>query len=467
MLLRYFYDERLAHASYMVGCQRTGEALIIDPGRDIDQYLAMAQKEKMRITYVADTHIHADYVSGARELGAQTGATLYLSDEGDANWKYGYADQPNVILVKDGDTFKVGNIKLKVLHTPGHTPEHISFLLTDAANADRPMGIFTGDFLFVGDVGRPDLLEEAAGLVGTKEPGARRQFQSVQSFKELPDYLQIWPAHGAGSACGKALGAIPSSTLGYEKLFNPAFQFAEEDAFVKWLLDGQPEPPWYFAQMKKVNKVGPELLDNLEEPSPLSREEIDTLLAKDALVIDLRSREEFAKAHIPNTLNVPLRTDFSTFVGWFVNYDKPLYLIAPAKQDMAEIISALRKIGVDNLAGVAMADVVTQGTNEPLPEISAADLAKKLPQNGIQLLDVRNLTEFKERHMDGAMHIPLGHLPRRLSQVPSDRPVFVNCQSGYRSQMATSWLHAHGRRNVVNMKDGFEVWSKELPTVTE
>jgi hydroxyacylglutathione hydrolase len=465
MLLRYFYDDRLAHASYMVGCQRTGEALIVDPGRDIDQYLDMANKEGMRITHVADTHIHADYVSGARELGAKTGATLYLSDEGDANWKYGFADQPNVILVRDGDSFKVGKIKLQVLHTPGHTPEHIAFLLTDTANADRPMGVFTGDFLFVGDIGRPDLLEEAAGLVGTKEPGARKQFHSVQRFKELPDYLQIWPAHGAGSACGKALGAVPSSTLGYEKLFSPAFQFEDEESFVKWLLDGQPEPPWYFAQMKKVNKVGPELLDNLEEPSSLSREEVDTLLDKGALVIDLRSRQDYVRAHIANTLNVPLRNDFSTFVGWFVNYEQPLYLIAPSRQDIPSIVSALRKIGVDHLAGIALPEVVQDGAYQSLPEISAADLAKRLAQNGLQLLDVSNLTEYNERHIAGAMHIPLGHLPRRAHEAPKNRPIVVNCQSGYRSQIATSWLRAHGFNNAINLKDGRDMWLKELPTV--
>lgn len=465
MLLRYFYDERLAHASYMVGCQRTGEALIIDPGRDIEQYLAMAEKEKMRITHIADTHIHADYVSGARELGGRTDATIYLSDEGDANWKYGFADQPNVILVKDGDSFKVGNIKMQVIHTPGHTPEHISFMLTDAANADRPMGVFTGDFLFVGDVGRPDLLEEAAGIKGTKEVGARDQFKSVKRFKDLPDYLQIWPAHGAGSACGKALGAIPSSTLGYEKLFNPAFQFAEEDGFVNWLLDGQPEPPWYFAQMKKVNKVGPDLLDDLEMPTPMSREEIDMLLAKGALVIDLRSRPDFAKAHIPKTLNVPMRTDFSTFVGWFVSYDAPLYLIVPSQKDVPAIVSALRKIGVDNIAGIATAEVVSQGAQESMPEISAVDLAKRWTTNGFQILDVRKLTEYNEEHIKGAMHISLGNLPHRFKEIPTDRPVFVHCQSGYRSQVATSWLQAHGFDNVTNLKDGREVWAKELPTV--
>jgi len=263
MLLRYFYDDRLAQASYMVGCARSGEALIVDPMRHIQPYLAAAQKEGLRITHIVETHIHADFVSGARELAAATDARIYLSDMGPSEWKYAYADDPRVVLVRDGDHFMVGNIRIDVLHTPGHTPEHISFMVTDTAGADKPMGVFTGDFIFVGDVGRPDLLEEAAGQAGTKVPGAKQQFASVQRFKALPDYLQIWPGHGAGSACGKALGAIPSTTLGYEKLFNPAFQFTDEAAFVDWLLSGQPEAPRYFAQMKRVNKLGPALLCDL------------------------------------------------------------------------------------------------------------------------------------------------------------------------------------------------------------
>jgi hydroxyacylglutathione hydrolase len=203
MLLRYFYDQKLAHASYMVGCQQTHEAIIIDPGRDLEPYLKEAEAQELCIVAAAETHIHADFVSGGRELAERTRARLYLSDEGDQDWKYQFLDGLDYQLLYDGDTFKIGNIKFEVLHTPGHTPEHISFLLTDTAGANRPMGIFTGDFVFVGDVGRPDLLEEAAGFKGTKEVGARQMFKSIQRFKELPDYVQVWPAHGAGSACGK------------------------------------------------------------------------------------------------------------------------------------------------------------------------------------------------------------------------------------------------------------------------
>lgn len=243
MLLTYFYDAALAHASYMVGCQKTGEAIIIDPGRGIQQYLDAAVDEGLKIVAAADTHIHADYVSGARELADQHGAKLYLSDEGPAEWKYLFADQYPHQLLTDGDTFSIGKVDLKVLHTPGHTPESLSFLLTDrGGGADQPMGIFTGDFVFVGSIGRPDLLEQAAGIMGTAEPGARDLFHSAQRFTQLPDYLQVWPAHGAGSACGKGLGAIPSSTVGYEKRFNPALQYTDEQEFVDYILQNSLRP---------------------------------------------------------------------------------------------------------------------------------------------------------------------------------------------------------------------------------
>ena len=269
MLLKYFYDEKLAQASYLVGCAATGEALVVDPMRNIMPYLRVAEQEGLRITHVTETHIHADFVSGSRELGAATGATLYLSDMGDANWKYAYADEPNILLVRDGDSWMVGNIKVEVLHTPGHTPEHIAFQITDTKTASRPIGIFTGDFLFVGDVGRPDLLEEAAGYMGTKEVGARQQFQTVERFKGMPDYLQIWPGHGAGSACGKALGAIPSTTLGYEKLTNPAFQLADENAFVD-LAAGRPAGTAQVLRPdEESEQAGPRPAPQLAGPSQL------------------------------------------------------------------------------------------------------------------------------------------------------------------------------------------------------
>jgi len=458
MLLKYFYDKKLAQASYMVGCAATGEALVVDPARDVQQYIDTAAEEGLTITHVTETHIHADYVSGTRELAARTGARKYLSDMGDENWKYSFVDD-STILVVDGDSWMVGNIKVEVLHTPGHTPEHISFMITDTAGADKPIGVFTGDFLFVGDVGRPDLLEEAAGLSGTKEPGARLQYHTVERFKDMPDYLQIWPAHGAGSACGKALGAIPSTTLGYEKLFNPAFQFNDEDAFVEWLLDGQPEAPRYFAQMKHVNKVGPELLDNVGMPPQLDRAALEQLLAENALILDMRQRPEYAQGYIPGTINIPENEGGCvSYVGWFVDYKEPTYIIAhPDSVEM--IVNNFRAIGVDHIAGYFTPDVVT-GEIATLPLIAAEELSK---MQDVMILDVRGKSEYEERHIAGAKNIPLGYLPNYLNDLPRDVSIVTQCASGHRSQIAASLLRRHGFQNVTNLNDNKAAWEKALP----
>lgn len=492
MYLKYFYDEQLAQASYLVGCAKTGEALVIDPARHIEPYLRTAAAQELRITHIAETHIHADFVSGGRELAHRTGATLYVSDMGDEHWKYGFAQEERngkryVELLYDGDSFWVGNIKIEVLHTPGHTPEHISFMITDTAAADRPMGVFTGDFLFVGDVGRPDLLEAAAGMMGTKEIGARLQFQTVERFKELPDYLQIWPGHGAGSACGKALGAIPSTTLGYEKLFNPAFQIEDEDEFVEWLLAGQPEAPRYFAQMKRVNKEGPALLDELPIPQALDRSTLRAQIESGAFVVDLRPGEAFAQAHLPGTLSIPATSQtFSTYIGWFVDYNQDTYVILPATDPYAtdrhaghdtqsntvadaglgEILIALRAIGVDRLAGYADAQVVKQ-EDATLPVLSARELAQRLPQNGMQIVDVRGKEEYRQEHIVGATNIPLGYLPKHVDELPHDTTLVLHCASGYRSQIGASYLRARGMTNIVNLDASQAEWAQALPTRTE
>jgi hydroxyacylglutathione hydrolase len=466
MLLKYFYDKALAQASYMVGCAATGEALIVDPARDIQQYLDAAEAEGLRIAFVTETHIHADYVSGSRELAAATGATLYLSDEGDENWKYQFVDDGNIVLVTDGDMFMVGNIKVEVMHTPGHTPEHITFLVTDTAGADAPIGAFTGDFVFVGDVGRPDLLEEAAGMDGTKEPGARDMFKSLQRFAELDEYLQIWPAHGAGSACGKALGAIPSTTLGYEKRFNPAFQYDDEGQFVEWLLDGQPEAPYYFAQMKKVNKEGPTLLENLDELTKLDRESLDAVLESGALVIDLRAKEAYAEAHVPHTINIPMNSQgYVNYVGWFVDYNEPVYVIVPEGADAQEILTTLRSIGVDNLSCYFAAEDVIDENTVTLPQITAQELKERVQSNGLVIVDVRGKSEYEDIHIKGATHIPLGHLPRQAhDQLPKGQTLVTHCASGYRSQVAATVLRCLGYDDVLPLNESDEVWSAIMPT---
>ncbi|MEL6149918.1 MAG: rhodanese-like domain-containing protein [Chloroflexota bacterium] len=459
MLLKYFYDQKLAQASYMVGCQATGEALIVDPARDISQYMAAAEYEGLTITHITETHIHADYVSGSRELAHATGAALYLSDMGDENWKYSFT-APNIILVRDGDMFMVGNIRVEVLHTPGHTPEHISFMITDTAATETPIGIFTGDFLFVGDVGRPDLLEEAAGMVGTADSGARLQYRTVEQFKSMPDHLQVWPAHGAGSACGKALGAVPSSTLGYEKLVNPAFQFNNEQDFVDWLLDGQPEAPKYFAQMKKVNKIGSPLVTELVEPQPLDAVALKQAIADNALVLDMRHRDEFATAHVPGTVNIAeWEGACVNYAGWFVDYEGETYLLAEPDR-VEQIVTNLRAIGVDRIEGYFTPDVIAEAEVEELQLISAADVADNM--DNYVIIDVRGATEYAKGHIAGARNIPLGYLPRYMDELPRDRLLVTQCVSGYRGQIAASLLQKHGFK-VANLRDHKDVWSKTLP----
>jgi hydroxyacylglutathione hydrolase len=463
MLLRYFYDKSLAHASYMVGCQRSGEAIVIDPSRSVDQYIEAAAAEGLRIVGLAETHIHADFVSGSRELGAHVGAKLYLSDEGPADWKYQFADKHNLQLVKDGDVIRVGKVKLEVFHTPGHTPEHISFVLTDeGGGANAPMGIFTGDFVFVGSIGRPDLLETAAGVKGSAESGARLLYHSMRKFRNLPDYLQIWPAHGAGSACGKGLGAIPSSTVGYEKLFNPALQFDNEQKFVDYILADQPETPFYFAVMKRVNKMGPELVRNL---APVKSPTPDLLpqSVQSGQIIDVTPGTEYAEAHVPGTINVPLNM-LVQWAGFFVDYDKPLHLIAEPSA-LPEVLNRLRSIGIDNVCGsfdagaVEAAGLRTESYRSETPQ----QLSERIATGAVKLLDVRATTEFREGHIAGAEHRFLGRILREIETIDRSRPVVVQCEAGGRSAIATSLLQ-RGGFDVTNMSGGMNAWvAAELP----
>ncbi len=468
MLLKYFYDQALAHASYMVGCQKTGEAVIVDPGRDIDQYLQAADKENMRIVGAAETHIHADYVSGARELADRVGAKLFVSDEGPANWKYEYAKDYDSLLLKEGDSFGVGKIKFEVMFTPGHTPESISFVLTDmGGGADQPMGIFTGDFVFVGSIGRPDLLEEAAGVIGSAEEGAKDLYQSVERFKNLPDYLQIWPAHGAGSACGKGLGAIPSSTAGYEKMFNPAMQFDEESTFVDYILADQPEAPKYFAVMKRVNKEGPAILGAVAKPPILNLSKLTDIISQN-MVIDTSDSSVFSRGHVPGTINIATRF-LAQWAGWIVDYDKPLYLIV-SKNELEEAVRVLNKIGIDQISGIFDADqVAAAGLNsQTYDSATPQEMAEKISSGQVSLVDVRSETEWKEGHIPEAQHLFLGRLIETADQVDSGLPVVVQCRTGGRSAIGASILQAAGIKNVINLSGGITEWNAAgLPITTE
>lgn len=465
MLLKYFYDSALAHASYFVGCQKTKTAVVVDPGRDIQQYLDMAEREGLSLVAVAETHIHADYVSGARELADRSDAKLYVSDEGPEEWKYQFLEPYQHQLLKDGDQFKIGNIRFDVMHTPGHTPESISFVLTDeGGGASEPMGIFTGDFVFVGSIGRPDLLEKAAGIMDTAERGAKDLYRSMLRFKELPDYLQVWPAHGAGSACGKGLGAIPSTTVGYEKRFNPALHYDDEQSFVTYILADQPDAPKYFAVMKRVNKVGPVVLGEGVSCRALPLTDIDQSIAN-GIVIDLSPSPDFANRHVPNTLNIPLNM-LAAWAGWILDYEKPIYLIGESDQ-IAEAERVLHKIGIDQVSGFFDAKQLkdsgraTGSYETAKPE----QLLQGIEDGKYQLIDVRSDAEWEAGHIAQADHVFLGTLPQHLEHVGTDRPVVTQCGSGARSAIAASVLQANGR-TPINLTGGYTAWtSANLPTV--
>lgn len=463
MLVKRFYDVKLAQASYLIASTDTGEAIVIDANRDIDQYLRAAADEGVAITHVTETHIHADFVSGSRDLAARTGAVLYLSDEGDAGWKYAFAAEAGAVLLEDGDIFHVGSVRLQALHTPGHTPEHLMFLVTDTATAGEPVAAVTGDFLFVGDVGRPDLLERAAGIGGTMEAAARALFHSLARLGGYPDYLQIWPGHGAGSACGKGIGSLPQTTLGYERRFNWALQIEDEDEFVRRVLSGQPEPPRYFAEMKRVNKEGPVPLRNVRPPR-LSLARLAGPAAH-ALVVDTRPAADYAAAHVPGTVNIPLNRAFTTWAGSLVAHTRDFYLIVDDRCShcLDEAVRDLALIGLDRIAGYFGADVIGQWgaagrTLGHLGHVDAASLSSQLGAHAVRVIDVRSAVEWDAGHIPGALHIPLGDLPERIASLPVDRPLVVHCQAGARSAIAASLLSGQSPAEVVSLEGGFDAW---------
>ncbi len=467
MLLRQFYDPALAQASYLIGCQATGDAIVIDPLRDVEPYVAAALAEGLRISDVTETHIHADFVSGARELAARTGAKLHLSAEGGPEWQYAFATTDGARLLRDGDRIVVGNIHFDVLHTPGHTPEHLSFIVTDTPSGVGPIGILTGDFVFVGDVGRPDLLETAAKIANTMEAGARTLFASLERFRTLPDHLQVWPGHGAGSACGKALGAIPSSTVGYEKLSNWGVGTTDEAEFVRMVLDGQPEPPKYFAQMKRINREGPPILGQLPAPHQLPASAITALATAKAWLLDLRTAAAFAKQHVPGAISLPASRTFSTWAGWVVPYDVDITLLVPHGTQAADIARhaarELAMIGLDRVDGWLDADAALVAwidaghTTGSIEQIEVSALSDSLRAGELHVIDVRGHSEWSAGHLPGVANVPVGYLSDELSALP-DAPLVVHCQSGARSAIAASLLHRLGRTDVQNMVGGFNAW---------
>jgi len=471
MLLKRFYDEALAQASYLVGAETTDEALVIDPTRDVEPYRVAAASEGLRITHVTETHIHADFLSGARELVRRTGARLLLSAEGDSDWQYRIGASDRAELLRDGDSFAVGEIRLDVRHMPGHTPEHLIFFVTDGSAADRPLGVFSGDFIFVGDVGRPDLLERAANVTGTMEASARALYRSLRQMREYPEYLQVWPGHGAGSACGKALGALPSTTLGYERLFNWAFQEADEEQFVRSVLAGQAEPPRYFGRMKLLNRDGAPPIPETA-PRAVDASRLATALGEgSATVLDTRSSADFAKGFIPGTINIPSGRNFATWAGSLLSPERDVILVLGGGGEARSRVlrRELSLVGIDRVIGWAEVDVLDgwRRLGRSLECVRALGAQAVAELRDATVIDVRAQFEWDAGRIPGARHLFLGDLPDATDDLPRDRPLVVACQSGSRSSIGASLLRARGFNNVINFSGGFAEWQRSgLPVET-
>jgi len=468
MIFERIEDPGLSQYAYIVGCAAAREVAIVDPRRDVDVFVDWAAADGVRIAHVLETHIHADFASGARELAARTGAVLHLSayDAGEA-YDVAFPHTP----MADGDAITLGNVRIEAMHTPGHTPEHLAFLVYDTARtAEAPLAMLSGDFLFVGSVGRPDLLGEDA-----KAALAARQYESVQRLWDLPDGLEIHPGHGAGSMCGAGMSGRPFATLGYERLANPYLApDLTAEAFACRLLGSSPPFPPYYRRMKRLNSQGPPLLGGLPGlDRPLEPAELAARAADGAVVLDVRGRFPFRDGHVPGALGIGLDGSLSTWAAWLVPYDAPLILVCnPDALPLA--VRALVRVGLDGVVGYldggmaawAMAGLPVEG----LPQLVPAELAARLASGEpLVVLDVRTDDEFAQGHIDGALHLMGGELGESTIAVPRDGgPIAVVCRSGYRSTAAASALVRAGfaAEDVANLAGGMVAWrAAGLPEV--
>lgn len=458
MLLERIYDEDLAQASYFIGCQRKGEAVVVDPRRDIDAYLDLAAANGMRIVAVTETHIHADYLSGTRELAAATGADMYVSGEGGEDWQYSF----DANRLHDGETISIGNISVQAVHTPGHTPEHLSFLITDGAFSSEPGYLLSGDFVFSGDLGRPDLLDEAAGGVDTRFEGARQIFRSLrEKFITLPDHISVHPGHGSGSACGKALGALPSTTVGYERLYawwGPYVEAGDEQGFIDELLNGQPDAHAYFGRMKRENRQGPAVMGGRPELAELSADDVVRGLEQDSITfVDTRPHTAVHEGTVAGSVNIPAGQKTASFGAWAVDPEtdgRPLVLLAPDRDSAREMQDHLVRVGIDRVAGFATSlDGLPLSTPRLIQPEELADFDAAL------VLDVRNKTEHADGHIPGSDQLSAGRVLWNQDRLPKDGTIVTYCQSGVRNSVAASALRRAGF-DVVELDGSYAGWSR-------
>ena len=468
MLLERIYDEDLAQASYFVGCQAKGEAIVVDPRRDLDVYLDLAAKNGMKIVAVTETHIHADYLSGTRELAAKTGAQMYMSDEGGPDWTYSAAFD-SAVRMKHGHQITLGNITVEAVHTPGHTPEHLPLLITDGAQSPEPGFMLTGDFVFVGDLGRPDLLDEAAGFVDTRFQGAKDLFASLRDhFLTIPDYVQVLPAHGSGSACGKALGAIAVTTVGYERNFSWWGKYLknnDEQGFVDELLNGQPDAHAYFARMKLQTKVGPAVIGNVQELVEFTSADLQQALADDrAIFVDTRSNQQVHEGTVARSLNIPGVAKAASYGAWVVDPDleqRPLVLLAESREQAEEMRDHLVRVGIDTTHGFI---TTLEGLDLVTPKLVQPEQLDGFDR--VMLLDVRNRTEYAHGHVPGAVQLSGGRVMWYLDQLPEPGAgtIVTYCQSGVRNSVAASALRRAGY-DIAELDGSYAGWASRAGNV--
>ena len=458
MYFEQFYLGCLAHASYLLGSE--GEGVVVDPQRDVEIYIDAAQKNGLKIRYIFETHLHADFVSGHRELSARTGAEIYLSRHAGATFPH--------VDVDDGYTVRVGNLKIEVLATPGHTPESISLLVTDEEKGEQPWAVLTGDTLFIGDVGRPDLspTHTPVQLAGMLHESLQ------QKLMALPDAVLVYPAHGAGSLCGRNMRAERFSTIGTERLTNYALQIRDRDEFVRQMTSNLPARPDYFLEDAAINRAGAPALSDLPALKPISAQELKTMLDKGAMALDVRPGSEFVAGHVPGSVSIPLSGQFASWAGAVLGLSSRPVLIAANTDQVSEARTRLARIGIEDVAGYLEGGVEGwQKAGLPVKQvkqINVQELAARLATGVIGVLDVRREGEFQAGHIDGADWHPLDRFKVALPEISKDSPVAVHCKSGYRSLIAVSVLQRAGYHNVVDVAGGFDAWAAAgLPSSTE
>jgi hydroxyacylglutathione hydrolase len=452
MVMETIFTEGMAHLSYLIGDKATGKAAVIDPRRDVEAYIELARKNKLSITHVLETHIHADFVSGTRELVDRTGtAKAVLSVEGGA--KYGFECD----ALKDGDKIDLGRVILTARHTPGHTPEHMSFLAAESNRPETPFAVFSGDTLFADSVGRPDLLGASQS-----EKLAHQLFASLREFYlKLPDGVRVHPAHGAGSPCGADIADRLVTTIGYERTHNKALQFTDEAAFVEFVLSTAPPEPVYYKRMKKINAEGPEVLGRLPTCPPVIAKEFQkAVAAKGSQLVDNRQMLAFGGGHIKGAISIGPHPELSIWAGWMLDPEQPIFLVLQKDADLPEVQRQLLRVGYTKFGGHLLGGMDEwDSAGLPLARLPQMTVHEVKERAGdVQVLDVRSPEEWEDGHIPGAQYIFLPELAKKADRLNKKKPVAVYCDSGYRANLAASLLLGNGFTEVRNVPGSWKAW---------